>query len=48
VMPLAEADPTVADMATCVVIGSALTRIIARPGRPDLVYTPRFIAGESQ
>jgi precorrin-3B C17-methyltransferase len=47
VMPLAEADATVADMATCVIIGSPETRIIDRGERPDLVYTPRFIAGAS-
>jgi precorrin-3B C17-methyltransferase len=45
VMPLADADPAVADMATCVMIGSPETRIIARPSLPDLVYTPRFYAG---
>lgn len=38
---LAEADPSLADMATCVIVGSPETRRIARPGRPDLVYTPR-------
>ena len=47
VMPLADADPGVADMATCVMIGSAETRIIAREGKTDLVYTPRFYAGGS-
>jgi precorrin-3B C17-methyltransferase len=47
VMPLAEADANVADMATCVMIGSPETRIIARPNLPDLVYTPRFYAGGS-
>ena len=47
VMPLGEADPGVADMATCVMIGSPETRIIARAGRPGLVYTPRFYAGGS-
>ena len=47
VMPLGEADPVVADMATCVMIGSPETRIIARAGQPDLVYTPRFYAGGS-
>lgn len=47
VMPLAAADPAVADMATCVMIGSAETRIITRPTLPDLVYTPRFHAGGS-
>ena len=30
-----------ADMATCIIIGSPETRLIARPGRPTLVYTPR-------
>lgn len=47
VMPLAEADPAVADMATCVMIGSSETRILTRPSLPDLVYTPRFYAGGS-
>ena len=46
VMPLGEADAERADMATCVIIGSPETRIIARDGRPDLVYTPRSF-GES-
>lgn len=45
VQPLAAADAARADMATCVIIGSAETRIIARSGKADLVYTPRFIAG---
>jgi precorrin-3B C17-methyltransferase len=47
VLPLGEADPSVADMATCVMIGSPETRIIARNGKADLVYTPRFYAGGS-
>lgn len=42
VFPLAEADPEKADMATCVIIGSAETRIIERDGRAPLVYSPRF------
>lgn len=48
VMPLGEAEAERADMATCVVIGSPETRIIARPGRPDLVYTPRFLKAPSR
>jgi precorrin-3B C17-methyltransferase len=48
VMPLGEADAQKADMATCVIIGSPETRIIPRPGKPDLVYTPRFISGEKR
>ena len=47
VMPLSEADASRADMATCVIIGSSETRIVAREGKPDLVYTPRFYAGDS-
>jgi len=41
IFALAEADPHRADMATCVIIGSAETRIIERPSRPPLVYSPR-------
>lgn len=47
VMPLGEADAGRADMATCVIIGSPETRIIAREGKHDLVYTPRSFTGES-
>jgi precorrin-3B C17-methyltransferase len=39
---IAKADPTSADMATLVIVGSAQTRVIERPGRPPLVYTPRI------
>jgi precorrin-3B C17-methyltransferase len=42
VTPLGEADAAQADMATCVIIGSAETRVIERGDRPSLVYTPRF------
>ncbi|MBL0373933.1 precorrin-3B C(17)-methyltransferase [Rhizobium sp. KVB221] len=48
VQPLSEADATVADMATCVIIGSPETRIIDRGEKSGLVYTPRFIAGASK
>ncbi len=48
VMPLETADAKVADMATCVIIGSPETRVIERPGRDRLVYTPRFIAGDKR
>ena len=30
-----------ADMATCIIIGSAQTRLVERPGNSPLVYTPR-------
>ena len=48
VMPLGEAEAERADMATCVVIGSPETRVIARPGLPELVYTPRFLKDASK
>ena len=35
-------DPAKADMATCVIIGSPETRIVARLHQPPLIYTPRF------
>jgi precorrin-3B C17-methyltransferase len=38
---LAEADAASADMATLVIVGTRDTRVIARPGRSPLVYTPR-------
>ena len=44
VTPLGRADAAQADMATCVIIGSAETRIIERADKPALVYTPRFAA----
>ena len=44
VTPLGEADAGQADMATCVIIGSAETRVIERGEKPALVYTPRFSA----
>jgi precorrin-3B C17-methyltransferase len=43
VTTLAAADPSAADMATLIIVGSAATRAIARPGRPPLVYTPRAV-----
>jgi precorrin-3B C17-methyltransferase / cobalt-factor III methyltransferase len=43
VTTLAIADPAAADMATLIIVGSAATRAIARPGRPTLVYTPRAV-----
>ncbi len=45
VTTLAAADPTAADMATLVIVGSSDTRVIARPGRSPLVYTPRSSQG---
>jgi precorrin-3B C17-methyltransferase len=48
VVPLAEADPELADMATCVIVGSAATRVVPRRGLPPLVYTPRFAASPAR
>ncbi|CBL46213.1 Precorrin-3B C17-methyltransferase [gamma proteobacterium HdN1] len=38
---LAQAQGGMANMATCVLIGSPRTRIVVRPGREPLVYSPR-------
>jgi len=38
---LAQAQGGNTDMATCVIIGSAETRLVERPGTTPLVYTPR-------
>jgi precorrin-3B C17-methyltransferase len=38
---LAAADHSRADMATLIIVGSAETRAIERPGKPPLIYTPR-------
>jgi precorrin-3B C17-methyltransferase len=40
---LRQADAGIADMATCVIIGSAETRVVARDGLPPLVYSPRSV-----
>jgi precorrin-3B C17-methyltransferase len=44
VTTLDDAGSQQADMATLVIIGSRETRVIARPGRSPLVYTPRAAA----
>ena len=44
VVPLGEAASAMADMATCVIVGSAATRTVERGALPPLVYTPRFAA----
>ncbi|OYY09337.1 MAG: precorrin-3B C(17)-methyltransferase [Rhizobiales bacterium 35-68-8] len=41
IVTLAEAEAGMADMATCVIIGSPATRIVERNGLPPLVYSPR-------
>lgn len=46
IVTLAAADSSRADMRTLVMIGTAATRRIERPGRAPWVYTPRF-AGDA-
>ena len=43
VKSLDAAEPTGADMATLIIVGSPHTRTIMRPGRAALVYTPRAV-----
>ncbi|WP_029352750.1 precorrin-3B C(17)-methyltransferase [Bosea sp. 117] len=45
VVPLEQARAEDADMATCILIGSAETRVVPREGLPPLVYTPRRAGG---
>lgn len=45
VTTLGAADPALADMATLIIVGSGETRVIPRPGRAPLVYTPRAASG---
>jgi precorrin-3B C17-methyltransferase len=44
VVTLDRAETVEADMATLIIVGSRETRILARPGKPPLVYTPRAAA----
>jgi precorrin-3B C17-methyltransferase / cobalt-factor III methyltransferase len=44
VTTLDQADTTHADMATLVIVGSRATRVVQRPKRSPLVYTPRTAA----
>ncbi len=44
VVALSAADAGSADMATLVIVGSRETRVVPRPGRTPLVYTPRAAA----
>jgi len=41
VVPLDRAESAPADMATLIIVGSRATRVVERPGRSPLVYTPR-------
>jgi precorrin-3B C17-methyltransferase len=44
IVTLDQADTVEADMATLVIVGSRETRVIERPGKLPLVYTPRAAA----
>jgi precorrin-3B C17-methyltransferase len=44
---LEAADGSEADMATCIIVGSSETRLLARPNGPALVYTPRSVGAVS-
>jgi precorrin-3B C17-methyltransferase len=44
---LEAADGSEADMATCIIVGSSETRLLARPNGPALVYTPRSVGAFS-
>lgn len=48
IVPLGQARPESADMATCIIVGSSETRTIERTGRRPLVYTPRYAAEASR
>ncbi|WP_137136786.1 precorrin-3B C(17)-methyltransferase [Rhizobium sp. FKY42] len=45
VVPLSEARSDIADMATCIIVGSTETRLIERESQPPLVYSPRSWMG---
>ena len=47
VTTLSTADGSDADMATCIIVGSAATRVVDRPNRAALIYTPRSISAPS-
>ena len=44
VVTLDRAETVAADMATLVIVGSPETRVVARPEKLPLVYTPRAVA----
>src|ERR1700733_900161 len=44
---LATAHGSDADMSTCIIVGSADTRLVERPNRAALVYTPRSVGAAS-
>ncbi len=45
IVTLSEAEGGMADMATCVIVGTAETRLVERDGTRPLVYSPRSFRG---
>ncbi|UIK05346.1 precorrin-3B C(17)-methyltransferase [Neorhizobium galegae] len=45
IVPLAEAASDMADMATCIIVGTAETRLIERQNQRPIVYSPRYFKG---
>lgn len=44
---LEDAQADMADMATCIIVGTQETRFVTRSGKQPLVYTPRFLKSEA-
>ncbi len=47
VVSLGQAQAEQADMATCVIVGSPETRVVERPNKAPLVYSPRYMGARS-
>lgn len=45
IVPLLEAKGAMADMATCVIVGTAETRLIERADQRPIIYSPRYFSG---
>jgi precorrin-3B C17-methyltransferase len=45
IVSLSEARGEMADMATCVIVGTAETRLVEREGQRPIVYSPRYFKG---
>jgi precorrin-3B C17-methyltransferase len=48
IVPLSDARGDMADMATCVIVGTAETRLIERRDQRPIVYSPRFLRETAQ
>ncbi len=46
VVPLGKAQPEMADMSTCIIVGNVHSRTIERDDRPALLYTPRSVPSD--